>query len=223
MSKVKICSVVTGKTLEDFYKSMKEVQDASDFVELRVDYIKDFKAKDLIKIKDRLFRKSILTCRSKFDGGEFMGSVDDQNEILQMACDLGFDYIDVDLRIFNDIKLKKKNTKVICSFHDFGETPEESELDKIFKVMKKTSADIYKFAVLVRKEADLNLLYRLLINKDPKDEMIVIGMGKRGQPSRIVSPLLGGYLTFAAVGKSASAPGQIDIEDMKKVYEGIGV
>ena len=38
---IKICSVVIGESLEEFLDNLRKVQEVSNFVELRVDYIKD--------------------------------------------------------------------------------------------------------------------------------------------------------------------------------------
>ena len=43
-------------------------------------------------------------------------------------------------------------------------------------------------------------------------------MGAVGRMTRILGPLLGSYLTYAATPWGESASGQIQIEELKKVY-----
>jgi 3-dehydroquinate dehydratase/shikimate dehydrogenase len=44
-------------------------------------------------------------------------------------------------------------------------------------------------------------------------------MGTAGALSRVLSPLAGGYLTYASIGiGSASAPGQLSLEAMRSIY-----
>jgi 3-dehydroquinate dehydratase type I len=61
-------------------------------------------------------------------------------------------------------------------------------------------------------------LLKLLLEKTSDEEMIILGMGDNGQITRILSLLLGGYLTFASTKYGGSAPGQIDIEQLKNIY-----
>jgi 3-dehydroquinate dehydratase I len=51
-------------------------------------------------------------------------------------------------------------------------------------------------------------------------KVITFCMGPMGILSRIATVLLGGYLTFAALGKGeAAAPGQIPIREMRTLLE----
>jgi len=43
-------------------------------------------------------------------------------------------------------------------------------------------------------------------------------MGEKGIISRIFSPYFGGFFTFASI-KELTAPGQINIEDMRKIID----
>jgi 3-dehydroquinate dehydratase/shikimate dehydrogenase len=48
-------------------------------------------------------------------------------------------------------------------------------------------------------------------------------MGKLGKISRLLSPLFGGFLTFAALErKSETASGQMTIQEMKELYSLLG-
>ena len=48
--------------------------------------------------------------------------------------------------------------------------------------------------------------------------IIAISMGELGRPSRIVGPMLGGYLTFAAPSNGGkAAPGQYTLGEMDKI------
>jgi 3-dehydroquinate dehydratase-1 len=50
-------------------------------------------------------------------------------------------------------------------------------------------------------------------------QLIVIGMGELGKRVRIISPLFGGYLTYAWVKKNKTAPGQMSLKEMKAIYD----
>jgi 3-dehydroquinate dehydratase-1 len=47
--------------------------------------------------------------------------------------------------------------------------------------------------------------------------MIVLGMGHLGKLSRVISPLLGAYLTFASL-NTPTAPGQLSLQELQIKY-----
>lgn len=225
---IRICGSVVGQTIEQFQNNLKLVDSSCDMVELRLDTIDDFDKfhteqieNHLKNFKSQLTKPTILTCRSKKDGGNFRGNQAKQIDILQLANDLGYDFVDIDLRIYSTVDIKAKKVKTIISFHDFEKTPIIQEFVKLYEQMRATDANIYKFAVKVNKPSDLNIIYRVIVNKGESENVIAIGMGELGSITRIVCPILGSYLTFAAVGKSSSAPGQIDVGKMREIYNNL--
>jgi len=81
-------------------------------------------------------------------------------------------------------------------------------------------ADILKIVTYARDITNnlalFNLIYRS--KKDGK-KLIALCMGERGEISRVLSPLLGGFLTFGSLetGKE-TAPGQITAANLKDIY-----
>lgn len=257
-SNPQICITLAGKSEAELLENLAEAQKLHDFVELRLDFLPEVRPEFLIELRKKLKGRGVVTCRATRDGGEFQGTDEEQLEILYQASDLGFDFIDVDLRLadkFLAIKNKPdyvsntspleggdpkgrgmsgkqeidnnsvqngEKSKVIASYHHFSHTPGYLQLRKILKKMRASGADIYKFACQVESEKDLHSLYKLLINKKPSEEIIVLGMGKVGQISRVVSPLLGGFLTFASLGDSV-ASGQFGFEEIQKKYRELGL
>ncbi len=194
-----------GKTLNEFLKNLDKVQEVSEMVELRVDDL-NLTQKDLILISKRIKKETILTSRNK--------------EIIMDSLNLGFDFIDVDLSIMNDLKLSKKDrSRIIVSFHDHKKTPGIEEIMPIIRHMKKLKAGVIKIATMINCDQDVKNILQILLNKRKDEKMIIIGMGKKGQVTRIFAPLLGSFLTFASTPFGKTASGQIDINKMKKIYE----
>ncbi len=216
-----ICVVVAAESLQDFINQLEKVQKVADFIELRLDYIKDLKPTDLAQIAKHTHKKSIACCRAIAEMGKFSGGQADQQAILQTANDLGFDYIDIDLAIIDHIQIKNKKAQFIISFHDFERTPDLNKLNRIAEQMRSFSADILKFAVHANSDKDVNTLCQLLINKPADESMIALSMGEHGKKLRLLSPLLGGYLTFASLDNQGTAPGQIEFKDMNSMYQQI--
>ncbi|HSQ97564.1 MAG TPA: type I 3-dehydroquinate dehydratase [Rickettsiales bacterium] len=211
---IKICTVVIGNTLDEFLKNLEEIQKISDFVELRVDYIKDFSISDLEIIKKYTYKENIFTCRSIEEGGKF--SNNNLLEIIYKANELDFNYIDIEISKLKNIKMKEKNSKIIGSYHNFKETPSYDGLKQIYdEIISFKFVDIAKIATNVINDEDNINLVKIILSK--KTDIIVVGMGEKGKITRIISPLIGGYLTFASVGENISAVGQISLENLKNI------
>ncbi|WP_264435786.1 type I 3-dehydroquinate dehydratase [Coxiella endosymbiont of Dermacentor marginatus] len=217
----KICIPVTGKTLKSFLLQLKKSQNLANFVELRVDYIKNINLEMLSVIAKRTNKRSILCCRSKKEGGNFEGTLEKQNEILQMGNNLGFNYLDIDFCIANKITIQNKKVKFILSYHNFEKTPNLKELKTIASHMRDFKPDILKFSVMANSKIDVKTLFQLLINKKENENMIVLGMGKQGKITRLLSPLLGAYLTFASLKETKSALAQITYQAIENFYNNL--
>lgn len=221
---VKICTVVTGKNLEEFLNNLKKVQKVSDFIELRVDYIEDLKLEDLDIIKKNTIKENIFTCRSLEEGGLFKGSTEELLQIIYRAIELEFNHIDIEVSKLDLINISKckENVKIIGSYHNFKETPNLNNLNDIVKkIADYDFVSIAKLATMSNNSEDTINLTKLLINNPADKDLIVLGMGEEGKITRIISPLLGGYLTFASLGECKSASGQINLDELKKIYKSL--
>lgn len=218
---IRICTPVTGNTIEVFLSNLKKTETISDIIELRVDSIHSLSMDHMRMIRKTTSKEAILTCRSSQEGGNFTGSESERVRVLQRGIGL-FEYVDIELSTVqaHDFSCNEK-TKIIISYHNFSETPSYWDMQKIIFMINKHKPDIIKIATMVQEEYEVHKLYRLLTNKPHSEKRIVIGMGEKGRMTRIVGPLLGSYLTFASTPWSKSAPGQINIEDLKKVYNAL--
>ena len=224
MNTPRICVSVTGDTTAEFEKNLEHIQNLKpvDIVELRVDYLSEVTPEYVTRLKLLTKKPAIFTCRHKQEGGNFRSGEQLRLALLAKAVDAGFEYVDVELATFAEHAVHRSpDTKLILSHHDFIETPDYWDLTKIVDNMMSYNPDIIKIATMVKKEKDIQALFRLLTNKRSKPEMIVIGMGQQGKVTRVLGPLLGSYLTFAASDKGSSAPGQVDVITLEKIYSSL--
>jgi 3-dehydroquinate dehydratase type I len=219
MEPIRICTVVTGTTLPEFMDNLEVIQEVADFIELRVDHLKNIALDDLELIKNKITCPSIFTYRKKAEGGLYEGSEPERMAILEKACLMEFDYIDIEVSSAESFDFSKKGqTKIILSFHDFTKTPSLHELEALKIHMKCYPVDIMKFAVFINQNEDRTTIFKLLLNKYIDEKMIMIGMGDQGKIIRIIAHLLDSYLTFASTFFSQSAAGQIDISELQQLY-----
>jgi len=214
-----ICIPIISNTVEEAITDIKLAEKDADVIELRADYLKNPDVKFLIKSSQK---PVIVTNRKKSEGGVYEGEERERIKVLLEAMASGADYIDIEFSvedsILEEIKNKKEKTRLILSYHNFHEVPEN--LEEIFVGMVQKGFDIIKIAVKAQSIED-NLMVFDIIKKAKRKNLKIIAfcMGEYGEISRILSPIFGGYLTFGSLRKGKeSAPGQISADILKNVY-----
>lgn len=220
MNTVRICVPVTGTTRQEFFYHLEQVQAQAEFIELRVDYCPEITLDDIPELKQRTQKPAIFTCRSTQEGGSFTGTDSERIELLEAGMRAGFPYLDVEWATLKNHRISRStNTQLIISYHNFETTPSYQELERIVREIQSFNPDIIKIATMTHNNEDVHSLFTILANRT--SDMIVLGMGETGKIVRILSPYLGGYLTFASSAAGTTAPGQIDLDTLKKLYQSI--
>lgn len=236
---IKICVPIVGTT-------MKEILDATavacntpcDVVELRIDYYERAHSIDaiielLMLMKPQLKGRALLfTWRTKGEGGEKSISSQDYFTMLERLIPTGLvDAIDIELLFDQDRMLKTiefakvHGVTIVMSNHDFNGTPSREVIVNRLIQMKQFLADVPKIAVMPHTTGDvLTLLEATAEVKSlyPSDPVITMAMGPLGTVTRVSGALFGNAMTFASAGK-ASAPGQIDVHELKRILDTIDV
>lgn len=188
-----------------------------DYVELRSDVINDVTSAKVSYIIDKMKSISdipiILTNRTGTEGGFFQGSEEERIKILSdNACFV--EYTDVELSTDSTLRQKviDNANKTIISYHNFSETPSFEYLEDIV-IKAKNIGDIPKVAVKPQKLEDTFILLKLMMKYR---NMIGISMDKIGAYTRVIGPIIGAPITYAAI-DSQSAPGQLDIKTTNEI------
>ena len=108
---------------------------------------------------------------------------------------------------------------MIASNHDFRKTPTKAELISRMRKMQELGADISKIAVMPQSTEDVLTLLSATeeMRRCYADRpVITMSMAGTGIVSRMCGEVFGSALTFGAAGK-VSAPGQIDVEELRTV------
>ncbi len=226
-----ICTPLVGPSAEAIHTELAAVlPKAPDVIEWRADFfgaIGDTRAVVAMarKIRDEAPGCALIfTIRSRREGGQPIALSD--NEAVKRAAaiceETDFEYIDCELgNALADIEYLRDiahghDRRVIASYHNFKETPARDFLLGKFLEAEKLGLDVAKVAVMPKGMDDvLTLLGVTLEGKGlVKIPLITMSMGGYGAISRMVGGVFGSSLSFA-VGRSASAPGQIPIEDLR--------
>jgi len=209
---------VTDRTTVEEIEAAKVL--GLDIVELRIDqYVRPTMETVKAQLPNFAGLGVLLTIRGQAEGGDWKGNeserLDLYRELLSLpaihACDIELNAVDIRDQVIAAAKTSGK--LVVLSFHDFDKTPERGEFDAIFNQASDLNIDILKLATEVDSPNDLALLEDVLVQDNYDGAKIVIGMGSRGQMSRIKFPALGSVLTFGFISES-TAPGQLELSDL---------
>ncbi|MFQ5862182.1 MAG: shikimate dehydrogenase [Candidatus Brocadiales bacterium] len=209
-----LCIPITATTTKEALRDMHSASELADLLELRLDYIK---APDVETLIERKPRPVIVTCRPEREGGRFTGPEDKRIALLEKAVDLGAEYVDIEHDSAVGEFVERAGTKVIVSYHNFSETPADTELREIRQRLTDTGAHVVKIVTFAQKITDNLRLFRLL--EGARTLTVAFCMGELGQVSRILAPKYGSFLSFASLGKGKeSAPGQLSVRELLDVY-----
>ena len=223
--------IVAGN-IEEALKQIELANTEADVIELRLDFFAELSEKELERLIKKCSKPVICTCRRVEEGGMFRESEGKRLAVLKNAVKLKADFIDIEFETKAEAKKKfyeyaknHKQSKIILSRHFFGLTPSLEELSKLLNKMAKEKPYAIKIVSRANTLEDNKIIFSLLKEAKKKGlRLIAFCMGQLGKDSRILSMPLGGFLTFASLGKGdESADGQIPITEMKKIYAGLRV
>lgn len=163
---------------------------------------------------------TIATIRDASEGGGWKGSSAERIALFEAVLPL-VDAIDIELASAEVLaaagpKAKAAGKVLIVSHHDFLRTPPAEALVETTRAAAAAGADIVKLAARADSDRDVEVLAEVL-HERPHPNMVVIGMGENGAPTRLLFPGQGSLFTFAAKGERSTAPGQLDYKRMLKL------
>ena len=222
----RICASVFPQTIPEALKLIERAEkEGADLVEIRLDSLETFE--ELPSLAKRGKIRKIATNRLVSHRGKFSGPEAKQKQILLTAAEGGFDYVDIEL---SATKLKEFTTeasergaKVIVSFHDFEGALRLAELDNVLQKEIDCGADVCKIVTTAKRSEDNLALLNFTAAASKRTDVICFAMGGPGKISRLLSPLFGGFLTFAALEhRLETAPGQFTVQEMRTLYRLLG-
>ncbi|MEN6386335.1 MAG: shikimate dehydrogenase [Phycisphaerales bacterium] len=218
---------ICGKDLESCKEQIgSAVKAGAQMLELRTDYLQTLDTnilKNLLAEAKKTALPVIVTCRDAKEGGQNNIPAKIRKNILIDAVKFGADLIDCEFSNFinfeddiQNVLADNKKTKLILSEHNFKEPFEN--LAEIYEEMYSVWPDaIAKTAYNATHINDCFAAFDIL--HEYGEKAIAICMGPAGAISRIMAKKLGSFLTFSNLGGDhQTAPGQVSIELMKKLY-----
>jgi 3-dehydroquinate dehydratase type I len=215
----RICVSILPKTVSEALRLIEKVEESNaDFIEVRLDCLKN--SRELADLVAHGQMPKIATDRSSRTETE-------QRQMLLSAAKSGFEYVDIELSTpqLKDLvkELKTIGAKPIVSFHEFNGSLSTSELNSILEKEISSGADVCKIVTTAKRIEDNLAILNFTSAASGKTKLICFCMGELGKVSRLLSPLFGGFFTFASLEQgSETASGQMTIQEMKAAYELLG-
>lgn len=230
----KICAPVVEVAQEDILEEGEKLalSKSVDIIEWRIDFYDE--SSDISKILQTasLLRtvagnKPLLaTFRTKNEGGNKEIEKSAYKDMITALAKSGdIDMIDIEAYFMDENSTKdvvnslKENVVVVGSYHDFDKTPSYDEIIKRLDFMKSHGVSIPKLACMPQNRHDVFTLMEATEEFAGANEglpVITMSMGDYGKVSRVAGKSFGSAVTFGCLGK-ASAPGQINVDDLRKI------
>ena len=187
-----------------------------DLLELRADAIAG-KLAEVRRFLARVALPVLLTVRHPAEGG--IGGLSSKRrreifgELLPFAA-----LVDVELRSVGTLReviaaAKERGIGLVVSDHHFHKTPTVPEMRERRRRAFAAGADVFKLAALTDEAGSVARLIDF-ISRSKSRRLAVMGMGKFGQPSRLVLACAGSILNYGYLDKP-NAPGQWEARELK--------
>jgi 3-dehydroquinate dehydratase-1 len=196
----------------------------ADFIEIRFDFLMLADLQEALEIVKGISKRAVFTLRSVKQKGKFTGNNEDRIFWLKQLSLTQPMLLDVELQtLLDDDELvdyfTEQKTRILVSWHDFEKTPANNELVDVLGQMRIYS----NYVKVVTAARNVHDCIRLLELYDVTTELNLISfaMGELGILSRVLCTIYGNApFTYAAL-EEAIAPGQLTVQQMRKLYDRI--
>jgi 3-dehydroquinate dehydratase-1 len=202
-----VCTSIIKDNEKDYFESLvKAIEGGSDLGELRIDFFNKITHEDLFRIMSKSQLPLIVTNRNKENGGSFAADEELRLSLLRSSIESKPAFIDIELstneKDRSDIitTARENSVGVICSYHDFTNTPNPKEIISIYRKVCEAGADLAKLVFTPHTNKDVqNILEATGSLRYESTPFTLFGMGKKGQITRMVCPLLGASLIYCSL------------------------
>src|SRR5215510_11593977 len=222
-----ICAPIIETNADTFLTTIREAERIADAIELRLDYLPAESLPQLIiglsSCIARIGKPLIFTFRPREQGGKRDLSLQDRRDFwrgLPPEVVSSIAYADFELDLVESFSAERPPVpweKVICSWHDFAETP--YDLIARYDRMADTPAAVVKIATKANRIGDCLRIFELIEHAKGKKPVIALAMGLPGLMTRALALSRGAMLTFGSLRPGAeSASGQPTVAELRDLY-----
>lgn len=222
------CITLAEKNLETLKEKLKIASQKSSLIEIRADFLEILEERKLEEFFKEAVKKVELlwTFRSPKEGGNKKILEKERLRWIKWALEQGFKLIDVEWYFLKKFKKELQTDwyfpqRFLVSYHNFQKTPSFKFLKGLLKSFNEEGIIKAKVVTMVQSFYESLKLLELIYEAKAKGiSLIAFGMGQQGMLSRILCLFCGSPFTYVVLKKEeAVAPGQLDFNLAKKLYE----
>jgi 3-dehydroquinate dehydratase/shikimate dehydrogenase len=216
----KICAVIAAPDAEAMHAQLSRALRLTRMAELRLDWLSDDRQISIFLRHLAISRPRatlIATCRRRDAGGKYRGTISAQLAHLAEAIRAGCVWYDLEIETVR--KCSKEllsgllgRGRQLTSAHFFKKPP--VDLKDVAAEMAGSQSDAIKIAVKCDSLAESR---KLLGFAEKRRNIIAVPMGDVAQPARLLALRGTNGFAYAPV-ENSTAPGQISLDEMKRIY-----
>lgn len=223
----KICASLAASTSDELSILVKRsINEGADYVEIRFDFLQPPDIQKALKqvITKEICRRAIFTLRPYSEGGHFSDDLAQRTKLLQLLALSRPMLLDVEFNLLKENNLllsflDKNKIPIMVSWHNYHSTPPRSDLLAKVREMRKYSSTIKIVTTAINVEDAISVVS--LYDSIEETTLIAFAMGEYGVLSRFLCALYGNApFTYASL-NCRTAPGQLSMETMRKLFKGI--
>ncbi len=216
----KVCAVVAASDARSMRRQLTQALRQTQTVELRLDWLSD--DGEITHFLGQLAASRpratlIATCRRREAGGRYRGTIAKQLVHLAEAIGAGCAWYDLEIETVRQcppelVDVLLGDGRQLASAHFFRGMPES--LSKVAAELARYRPDAIKIAAHCDSLADSR---KLLDFARKQSNIVTVPMGDVALPARFLALRRKNAFAYAPV-ENATAPGQISLEEMKRLY-----
>lgn len=223
LSHLKLCLPIIQASVADVLDDITAASKDYQIIEIWLDYVEDLRKETVATLLQPITRAIplLLFRRQKLETIRMP---------LELRCDIMRElpvtaWLDLDVRHqreeINWCREHRPDLSLVISYHNYDETPSDTELRSIVAEMDQAGATIFKFSTFCQSRHDaLRLMSLLLELKEQGRRTTVLGMGEQGKATRIIGPLWGSEIAYAPQDvANSSAPGQLSLKQLSAIFK----
>ncbi len=188
-------------------------------IELRLDWLANDReiSRFLRRLKPRPGTTLIATCRRREAGGKYSGSIASQLAHLTEAIAAGCRWYDLEIETVRQcppglLDVMLASGRQLTSAHFFRHLPKN--LPRVAKELAAGRSDAIKIAARCDSLRDARKIFAVAQHRK---NIVAVPMGDVALPARLLAVREGSAFTYAPV-ENATAPGQVSLDDAKRIY-----
>jgi len=216
----KICAVVASADAESMRHQLRRALRETSTIELRLDWLAtDAEISRFLGRLPAIPRGAILiaTCRRREAGGEYAGTIASQLARLAEAIAAGCRWYDLEIETVRQcppelLQVLLSQGRRLTSSHFFHRMPKD--LGRVARELSRGRSDAIKIAAHCQSLRDARKIFALARKRK---NIVAVPMGDVALPARLLAVREGSAFTYAPV-ENATAPGQVSLDQIKRVY-----